>query len=54
MAVTNTEHAPGAGTALAIAGQGFDWELVFFVVISVVVLVGIHRLLKESLMDLYH
>ena len=52
MAATNTEHAPAAGTALAVVVQGFSWTLVFFVASSVVVLSLIHRLLRSYLRDL--
>ncbi|NIO10034.1 MAG: HPP family protein [Deltaproteobacteria bacterium] len=52
MAATDTEHAPAAGTALAMVAQGFSWQLVIFVVSSVVVLVLIHRLLRPYLKDL--
>ncbi|MCC5835675.1 MAG: HPP family protein [Opitutales bacterium] len=53
MTITNTEHAPGAGTALAFAGHGFDWALITFIASSVVILVVIHRLLRRHLKDLY-
>ncbi len=52
MAATDTEHAPAAGTALAVVVQGFSWALVFFVASSVVVLSLIHRLLRPHLRDL--
>lgn len=53
MAITNTEHAPAAGTALAIIGNGFDWQLVFFAASSVLMLSAIHWLLRRYLIDLY-
>ena len=53
MAATNTEHAPGAGTALAFAGHGFDWTLIVFIASSVLILVVIHQLLRRHLKDLY-
>ena len=52
MAATDTEHAPAAGTALAMVVQGFSWNLVFFVVSSVIALAVIHKLLRPYLRDL--
>ena len=49
MAVTNTEHAPAAGTALGIVVHEFSWALVIFVATSVLVLAAIHRLAGTKL-----
>lgn len=53
MAITNTEHAPAAGTALAIVGNGLEGQLVIFVLTSVLMLVAIHRLTRKWLINLY-
>jgi hypothetical protein len=53
MAMTNTEHPPAAGTALAIVAHGFEWELVLFVAGAVLFMVGVHRLLRRHLLDLF-
>jgi CBS-domain-containing membrane protein len=53
MAATNTEHPPGAGTALALAAHGFNWQIITFVCVSVLALVAIHRLVRPWLIDLY-
>jgi CBS-domain-containing membrane protein len=52
MAITNTEHPPAAGTALALVITGFSWRLVVGVAVGVVVLSLIHRWLRPSLRDL--
>jgi CBS-domain-containing membrane protein len=52
MALLNVEHPPGAGTALALAVDGFTIEIVLAVLIGVAVLALIHRLLKPALRDL--
>ena len=53
MAMTNTEHPPAAGTALAIVAHGFEWELVLFVAGAVLFMVAVHRLLRRHLLDLF-
>lgn len=53
MAITNTEHAPAAGTALAVAANGFHPELVTFVLTSILILSGVHCLIRHRLIDLY-
>jgi CBS domain-containing membrane protein len=53
MAMTNTEHPPAAGTALAIVAHGFEWELVLFVAGAVLFMLAVHRLLRRHLLDLF-
>ena len=53
MAATNTEHPPPAGTALAIVAHGFAWDLVAFVALAVLIMVGVHRALRGKLVDLF-
>ena len=52
MAVTNTEHPPAAGTALAVVGYGLHWELAVFTLTAVLVLIGVHRVLRDRMRDL--
>lgn len=53
MAVTNTEHPPAAGTALAIIAHGFDWRLIVFIGSAVLILLLIQRALRSHLINLY-
>lgn len=53
MAATNTEHPPAAGTALAVVAHGFGWDLVLFLAVAVLILVGIQWTMRDSLIDLY-
>ncbi len=53
MALTDTEHAPAAGTALAIVAHGLDWELAVFLMTMVLLLAGVHALLKDRLHDFF-
>lgn len=53
MAATDTEHAPAAGTVLAVVISGFSWSLVSLLGASVLFLVLTHWLLKTHLRDLY-
>jgi CBS-domain-containing membrane protein len=52
MALLNMEHPPGAGTALALAVDGFTVRIALAVLIGVVILALIHRLLRRWLKDL--
>ena len=52
MALTNTEHPPAAGTALGIVIQPWSYQIVIFVVVSVISLAIIKRLLRRYLRDL--
>ena len=53
MAATNTEHPPAAGTALAVVAHGFSWDLIAFLAVAVLILVGMQRILRSWLVDLY-
>ena len=53
MALTDTEHAPAAGTALAIVAHGVDWQLVVFLTTIVLLLAAVHALLKDRLHDFF-
>ena len=53
MALTDTEHAPAAGTALAIIAHGVDWQLVVFLMTMVLLLAAVHALLKDRLHDFF-
>ena len=53
MAATDTEHPPAAGTALALVGHGFSWDLLIFVATAVLIMVSIHQFLRRHLTDLY-
>lgn len=52
MSVTDTEHPPAAGTALSVVIDGFSFDLVLALLISVVLLALLHRLLRPLLKDL--
>ena len=52
MAATDTEHAPAAGTAMAVSVQDFTWDLALLLIASVLVLVIVHRLLHRRLRNL--
>lgn len=53
MAATNTEHPPAAGTALAIVAHGFDFGIIVFIGTAVVLLIGIWRITRSRLINLY-
>lgn len=52
MVATSTEHAPAPGTALGLVINPFDWRVVLFVAVSVVLLSLAHRLMRPWLRDL--
>lgn len=52
MAITNTEHAPAAGTALGVVIAGFSLRVILGVVVGVAVLTVIHQVLRPFLRDL--
>lgn len=52
MVVTDTEHAPAAGTALGVAIKGFSLNVTIAVLASVVILSLIRHLFKHRLKDL--
>ncbi|MDE2838566.1 MAG: HPP family protein [Chloroflexota bacterium] len=54
MALTDTEHAPAAGTALAVVAHGVDWALVVFLGTMVLLLAAVHAVLKDRLYDFFN
>lgn len=52
MAITNTEHPPAAGTALGIVAHTWSYQVVIFVLLSVVGLAIVRALLGSRLRDL--
>jgi CBS-domain-containing membrane protein len=52
MSITNTEHAPAAGTALGIIVHGFNWQVVVFVLSCSVALSLARWLLRGKLRNL--
>jgi CBS-domain-containing membrane protein len=52
MALTDTEHPPAAGTALAVALAGVSWQIAAAVVTSAVSMALLHHLLRPYLRDL--
>ena len=52
MAVTDTEHAPAAGTAFAMSASSFSWALLGFMATGIIVLAAVHMVLKKRLEDL--
>lgn len=52
MVITNTEHPPAAGTALGLIIHGFEWNLVLFVMVSVVLMSLVRILLRPRLTNL--
>jgi len=52
MTITNTEHAPAAGTALGIVAHGWSYPTVVFVLVCAISLAIIRRLLRRYLRDL--
>ena len=51
MAITNTEHAPAAGMALALVLNPWELETIVFIFASVLWLKFIKKLLRRHLMD---
>ena len=52
MAITNTEHPPAAGTALGIVAHVWSYQVVIFVLLSVIGLAIVRALLGSYLRDL--
>ena len=52
MAITNTEHPPAAGTALGIAAHTWSYQVVLFILLSVIILALIRAIMKSRLKDL--
>ncbi|MDP3880485.1 MAG: HPP family protein [Dehalococcoidales bacterium] len=53
MTITNTEHPPAAGTALAMVAHQWSYPVVFFILLSVAGLAIVRRLLNGHLRDLF-
>ncbi|MET1159581.1 MAG: HPP family protein [Thermoprotei archaeon] len=52
MVITDTEHPPASGTALATVVNGFSWEVLVTLIVSTCVLSAIKHILKSYLKDL--
>ncbi len=52
MSVSNTEHAPAAGTALGLAMRGAPWEAVLFIVTAAVIVAVARVVLGSRLRNL--
>jgi len=52
MTITDTEHAPAAGTALGIVAHDWSYQVVIFVLIFAVSLAIVRKLLGSRLKDL--
>ncbi|MFA7677758.1 MAG: HPP family protein [Candidatus Omnitrophota bacterium] len=52
MVMIDVEHPPASGVALSIAIEGFSFEVVFTVLVSVTLLALIHHFFKPYLKDL--
>lgn len=52
MVITDTEHPPGAATALGIVSTSFSWAIALTVMASAVILSAIHISFKKYLRDL--
>lgn len=53
MAVTNTEHAPAAGTALGVIAHTWSYQIVIFVLVGAVSLAIVRWLLRGYLRNLF-
>lgn len=53
MVLTNTEHAPAAGTALGLVVHGWEPSAALFVLIGAVMLAVVHSLLRPRLTNLF-
>ena len=53
MTVTNTEHPPAAGTALGIVAHAWSYQVVVFILLSVIGLAIVRRILRGYLKDLF-
>ena len=53
MVLTNTEHAPAAGTALGLVVGGWEPSAALFVMIGAVTLAVVHFLLRSRLTNLF-
>jgi len=52
MALTDTSHAPAAGTALGMSVQEFHWDLIVMFLLGILALVFMHHLFKGKLKNL--
>ena len=52
MVLTNTEHAPAAGTTLGLVVHGWTWSVVVFVLAGVMVLSTVRIVLRPRLVNL--
>ncbi len=52
MVITNTEHAPAAGTALGVAINGLSLNVIITIAAGTIILALIHTLFKDKLKDL--
>ena len=52
MVLTNTEHAPAAGTALGLVVGGWAPSAILFVLLGAVILSAVHMLLRPHLTNL--
>lgn len=53
MVLTNTEHAPAAGTALGLVVEGWEPSAALFVLIGAFMLVVVHYMLRSRLTNLF-
>lgn len=53
MVLTNTEHAPAAGTALGLVVHGWEPSAALFVLIGAIMLAVVHTLLRPRLTNLF-
>ena len=53
MVLTNTEHAPAAGTALGLVVHGWEPSAALFVLIGAITLTAVHTLLRPRLTNLF-
>ena len=52
MSMTNTEHAPAAGTALGLAFRGVPWEAALFIVTAALIVAAARIVLGPRLQNL--
>ena len=52
MVVTDTEHPPASGVALAVALEGFHWQVSLAMISSAIILSIIHEIFKKQIKDL--
>lgn len=52
MAITNTEHPPAVGMSLSLVLSPWDFKSLFFVFLSILLMLVVKRLLRKWLIDL--